>query len=330
MEYARRALRAIVEWAMRHPTEAILLVIFIARLFATTVQSGWVGVLFRFGRARRVIEPGFRWLIPGLEHVRKIHSKAITQVLPAQRIAIADGLVYDVGASLVYRVRDPMKAMIEIDDVTAGCATAGALAVWDVLRERRHDELRDRELLDEALTRNVRARIAIWGLDVDRAGFTTIAPTAKTIRLTQLEPLVFERALAMGALTAGGLSTVEALLLLGSDRKITSHAHARYRDRALRRPPPTIAARRIAEKLSEEEAAFVEEEIDALLSDEFMVTTAAEEALEKRGRVIVARLRERLRRVGDLEAAVRAEELIKRIEKAEKQKETEQAEEETE
>jgi regulator of protease activity HflC (stomatin/prohibitin superfamily) len=306
---------AIVDWVEAHPMEAVLLALFAVRQFGTTVQSGWVGVLFRFGRARQVIGPGFRLLIPGFEHVRKIHSKAITQELAPQRIVTVDGLVYDVAAVVVYRVLDPMSAMIQVDDTNSGCATLGAIAVWEVMRDCTHEGLRDRERLDTELTSNVRRRIGGWGLSLERAGLTTIAPTGKTVQLTQIEPFVRERSEIAWDLESGGLTKTEALLLLGSHRKLASHAHARYLKAPRRHRSGGIILRRLAERISEEEAAAVDEEIDAFFSDDYIDRGVAEKALAKRGGVILPRLRERLRRVGDPMTKAWAERLADRIQK---------------
>ena len=288
-------------WAKRNPVQAFLVALVIVRAFGSTVQTGWHGVLYRFGRARRVLEPGFRWLIPGFERVAKVRSKAITLDLPPQRIAIADGLVYDVSASLVYRVRDPIAALIEIDDLTQGCETLVAIAMYESLGGRTRDTVRDRSGLDDELTRLCRTRLARWGLDVDRAGFTNIAPTVETLRLTQLELKTRERASVTARMGAEGLSMAEALFLLGSDRRLVSHSEARYR--RLSRPSGTVVeiAPRTRARLNMEERDEVQDEIRLAVSDDWADQLQGQKQIVKRGRAALPLLRERLRRTGDEE-----------------------------
>ncbi len=228
----------LLEQVKRQPIVTALVVLSFIRLFGTTIYSGWKGVLFRFGRARRVLEPGFVPLLPVVHIVRKTRVRSITLDLREQRVMTSDGLVYDVDVNLVYRVRDPMKALIEVDDIKRGCATILALVTQDVLRQQTRATITERTSLAEELTTRAQARLDDWGIEVDRAGFTSIAPTIETLRLTQLAPLVRERAAALGMLRgveATG-STAYALALVGSDRNLRSHAYARYRvRRAIRR-----------------------------------------------------------------------------------------------
>ncbi len=310
-------LQGLFSWARRNPMEALFLALILSRLFAATVQSGWSGVLYRFGRARRVLEPGWHWLIPAVETVAKVRSRAITLDLPPQRIAAADGLVYDVSASLVYRVRDPMAALIEIDDVTDGCETVVALALYEVLGQRTRESMRDREGADAEFTRLARERLARWGLEVDRAGVTNIAPTPETLRVTQIGLLARERATAVALLAGAGLSMAESLFLVGSERRLASRSQARIRERARRRRPAS-ALDRVRVRLTMAERAVVEEEMDQLLSDDWGDESLGEEALRKRGRPIFPLLRDRMRRTGDAERRRRVESLMRAMEAAER------------
>ncbi len=308
------ALKGVFAWARRSPMEALVLAFLLSRLFATTVHSGWTGVLYRFGRARRVLQPGWHWLIPAVETVVKLRSRAITLDLPPQRIAAADGLVYDASASLVYRVRDPMAALIEIDDVTDGCETAVALALYEVLGRRTQESMRDREGIDGEFTRLAAGRLARWGIEVDRAGVTNIAPTIETLRVTQIGLLARERATAVALLAGAGLSVAESLVLVGSERRLVSHAQARVRERARRRAPAS-ALGRVRVRMAMGERAAAEEEMEMLLSDDWGDASLGEKALRGRGRAVIPLLRARARRVGDPERRGRLEGLERAIER---------------
>jgi hypothetical protein len=108
------------ERVKRRPGEAIALAIAFLRLFSTTVRSGHAGVLFHFGRARRVLEPGFHWLIPVVQRVRKLPARAVTSNLALQRIETAGGLVYEADANVVWQAVDPLRTLVEIADARRG------------------------------------------------------------------------------------------------------------------------------------------------------------------------------------------------------------------
>jgi regulator of protease activity HflC (stomatin/prohibitin superfamily) len=222
-----------------HPIAMALIVLAILRLFGTTVQTGWKGVLFRFGRIRKELEPGFHPLIPIVHRVRKVQVRSATLHLAKQRITTADGLVYDVQANLVYHVADPKAALVEIVDVRQGIDAALTLIVQDLLQTKQRAELVERKGFDEEFAARAKVRLERWGVAVEQAGFVSIAPTAKTLRLTQLRQLVTERHGILERYLAEGLSALIAAALLGTDRQPLGHSAARYRKRgrevALRR-----------------------------------------------------------------------------------------------
>jgi regulator of protease activity HflC (stomatin/prohibitin superfamily) len=215
-----------------NPVQTAIVVVVIARTFGTTIQTGWKGVLFSFGRVRKELEPGFHPLIPFVQRVRKIPTRSITMHLPMQRITTADGLVYDVQVNLVYRIVDPSKAMVQIDNIRQGCETVLPVIIQDLLGAQSRGQLQERKALDAELTVRAEAKLQRWGATVEQAGFMNIAPTSKTLRLTQLGLLARERERMWRRYRDAGLSPDLAVALLGADRKASAHSTARYRARS--------------------------------------------------------------------------------------------------
>ncbi len=60
----------------RHPWAVAVALYGLARAFGVMIQSGQRGVLFRWGKAVKELEPGFHWLIP-LVHAVKNDARAI-------------------------------------------------------------------------------------------------------------------------------------------------------------------------------------------------------------------------------------------------------------
>ncbi|HZT79888.1 MAG TPA: SPFH domain-containing protein [Gemmataceae bacterium] len=220
-----------VDYVKRHPVETAIVVLTIVRLFGTTVQTGWKGVLFRFGRVRQELEPGFHWLIPIVHKVRKVPVRSVTLHLAKQRITTADGLVYEVQANLVYHLADPKAALVEVADVRQGIEAVVPLIVKDLLEGKTRAELVERKGFDEELAARADARLRRWGVAVEQAGFVSIAPTAKTLRLTQLRQRTAERERAVLSYLAAGLSPTVAAALLGADRRPIARSAAHYKTR---------------------------------------------------------------------------------------------------
>lgn len=190
------------------------------RAAGRTVQSGNTGLKFSFGRAVRVVEPGFHLLVPFLQVIRTLPTRSRTLDLPSQRVTTLDGLVYDVDANLVYRVVDVRKALIEIDELERGMLQVLGLAVQEVLRARGRAELYASAALDGELSGLMAARLAMWGVEVERAGFPTIHPSRETVRVTQLAALGAERRGALSRLRASGTSETSGLALLGLPTRV--------------------------------------------------------------------------------------------------------------
>jgi regulator of protease activity HflC (stomatin/prohibitin superfamily) len=224
-----RVFEIIFDYARRHPVETAIAILAFVRLFGTTVDSGSKGVLFVFGRVKKELEPGFHPLIPVVYAVRKTPVRSITLDLPKQRLTTADGLVYDVQANLVYRIALPAVSMVEVKDVRKGIETVVPLIVQDLLRSRTRATLAARVGLEEEFTARAEEMLRRWGVTVEQAGFKSIAPTKKTLRLTQLALLVAERDRAMQDFLRAGVPAEVALTLLGADRHLIGHAAARYR-----------------------------------------------------------------------------------------------------
>ena len=212
----------VVEENRREALYAVGITVYaVIRAAGRTVQSGNRGLKFSFGRATRVLEPGFYPLIPFLQIVRVLPSRQRTLDLPRQRVTTLDGLVFDVDANLVYRITDVRKALIEIDDLEKGMLQMLGLAVQQVLCARGRDEMYTSEELDATLSENMAGRLAPWGVEVERAGFTSIRPTDRTLRVTQLATRMAERVGNLQRLERLNLRRGHALVLLGQPSRIT-------------------------------------------------------------------------------------------------------------
>jgi regulator of protease activity HflC (stomatin/prohibitin superfamily) len=225
----------VVIYSREHPVTVFLALLAFIRTFGTTVQTGWAGVLFSFGRAKKVLEPGFHPLIPIFQRVRQTPIRSVTLNLPVQRVTTGDGLVYEVDSTLVYRVEDPILALTGIDDVKKGCLTIMPLLVHDLMREHTRENLSARAELDAELMARARKALSRWGLAVEQAGLSSIAPTAHTALLTQLPARIAERARLLDAFAEQEVGRSLSIALIAPGAVPMSRARARARERARRR-----------------------------------------------------------------------------------------------
>ena len=147
--------QAAIRFATENPDAVIGgligLVSAIIRATGALVESGHAGLLFSFGRAKKVVSPGFQLLIPFLQIVRIMPVRSQTINLAAQQVTTLDGLVYDVDSILVYRISDVRKAFIEIDDLKKGMIQTLGLSVQEVLCTLERHSLKVSDSLNDTL-----------------------------------------------------------------------------------------------------------------------------------------------------------------------------------
>ena len=231
--YSAQAMRWLNEFLLdqwkAHRSELIYagvaLVWTLVRAMGKTVVSGQTGLKFSFGRATREVGPGFYPLIPFLQVIRTVPTRSRTLDLPSQRVTTDDGLVFDVDANLVYRVVDVRRALIEIDHLERGMLQVLALSVQELLRHRSRAKLYASAELDRELSQRMARQIAVWGVEVEHAGFPSLRPSPETLRVTQMASLGGERRSALGSLVRGDAGTRAGLALLGSPTRIQTRTH---------------------------------------------------------------------------------------------------------
>ena len=233
----------ILRQVQQHPWAVAVALYGVARSFGIMIQSGQRGVLFRWGKAVKELEPGFHWLIPVVHAVKTTPVRSVTIHLPGQKVMTVEGLVYDVSVSVVYRVEDATRALTLVDHVDAGCRAAIPLIVAEVLRVRDQAQLVERVSLDRELSERMTAWIARWGLVVEQAGFTTIAPNKGVLQTTQLRSRTRERARALRDLIEGGLDPETALVMIGTERQPVAKSSRTYHIRTRPRGQATRVRR---------------------------------------------------------------------------------------
>jgi hypothetical protein len=127
------------------------------------------------------------------------------------------------------------------------CRAAIPIVVTEVLRRRDRAQLVDRVLLDRELTERIHTWVARWGLVIEQAGFTSIAPNKSVLRTTQLRPRTMERARALCLMIDSGLDPESALVMIGSERHPVAKTSRRYHAET-RRPGRTTGTLRKKQK----------------------------------------------------------------------------------
>ncbi len=116
------------------------------------------GVVFRLGRIIEPKGPGLRWIIPGVDKMIKISLRVITLDVPSQDVITRDNVSVKVNAVVYFRVVDPVKAVIQVENYlyatsqlsqTTLRSVLGQVELDDLLSEREKLNIRLQEVLDK-------------------------------------------------------------------------------------------------------------------------------------------------------------------------------------
>jgi regulator of protease activity HflC (stomatin/prohibitin superfamily) len=125
------------------------------------------GVIFRLGRIAATKGPGFQWIIPLVDRMVRISTRIITADVPPQDVITRDNVSINVNAVLYFRVMDPVKAVIEVENYLYATSQIAQTTLRSVLGQSELDELlASREKINAHLQEIIDAQTDPWGVKV--------------------------------------------------------------------------------------------------------------------------------------------------------------------
>ncbi|WP_067825591.1 slipin family protein [Actinomadura kijaniata] len=142
------------------------------------VQQYERGIVFRFGQVRRgdqlrpgaVREPGLTAIIPFVERMQKVNQQVITMNVPAQEGITQDNVSVRVDAVVYFRVIDPVKAIVNVQNYGVAVSQIGQTSLRSVIGQTDMQELLgERKKINDRL-RTIMDEItdAPWGIRIER------------------------------------------------------------------------------------------------------------------------------------------------------------------
>ncbi len=125
------------------------------------------GVVFRLGRIVAPKGPGFKWIIPMVDKMVKISLRIITMDVPPQDIITKDNVSVKVNAVVYFRVIDPVKAVIQVENYLYATSQLSQTTLRSILGQVELDELlAERETLNVKLQEVLDKQTDPWGIKV--------------------------------------------------------------------------------------------------------------------------------------------------------------------
>ena len=125
------------------------------------------GVVFQLGRFWRVKGPGLVLLVPGIQQMVRIGLRVVVMDVPSQDVISRDNVTLKVNAVLYFRVVDPEKAVIQVENFLAATSQLAQTTLRAVLGKHALDEmLSERERLNLDLQKILDSQTDAWGIKV--------------------------------------------------------------------------------------------------------------------------------------------------------------------
>jgi regulator of protease activity HflC (stomatin/prohibitin superfamily) len=164
------------------PVLAVLIVIGLGLLIYASAAIKIVsqyekGLIERFGRFQRMVDPGLRFIVPFIERIRRVDMREQVVDVPPQDVITADNVVVTVDAVVYYQATDPVKLKYNVANFILAATklaqtnlrnVVGDLSLDEALTSRERINTQLREILDEATD--------VWGTKVVRVEIQRIDP----------------------------------------------------------------------------------------------------------------------------------------------------------
>ncbi len=125
------------------------------------------GVIFRLGRFAGIRGPGLFLIIPIIDKMVKIDLRILTLDVPAQEVITKDNIPITVDAVLYFKVSDPQKAIIEVENYMMATSQISQTSLRGVVGASDLDELlAEREKLNRKLHEIIDRATDPWGIKV--------------------------------------------------------------------------------------------------------------------------------------------------------------------
>jgi regulator of protease activity HflC (stomatin/prohibitin superfamily) len=154
---------------------AVIVILVVLLVIAATVAGSSVrvlreyerGVVFRLGRLMDQRGPGVILLAPGIDRMVKISLRTITLKVPPQEIITRDNVPARVTAVAYYKVVDPNRAVVEVQNFGEATLQVAQTTLRSVLGGADLDTLlAERDSLNDNLQHIIDAHTEPWGIKV--------------------------------------------------------------------------------------------------------------------------------------------------------------------
>ena len=151
------------------------------------------GVIFFLGRFQRVKGPGLIIVVPGIQQMVRVDLRTLVYDVPTQDVISRDNVSVKVSAVIYFRVIDPERAIINVEDFFEATSQLAQTTLRSILGQHELDEmLAQRDKLNQGIQVLLDEQTESWGIkvinveikhiDIDESMIRAIAKQAEAER----------------------------------------------------------------------------------------------------------------------------------------------------
>ena len=152
------------------PVVTIVIVIFAIIILSNAIKvlrEYERGVVFRLGRLIRAKGPGIIFLIPIVDRMVRVSLRTVVLDVPPQDVITQDNVSIKVNAVVYFRVIDPQKAIVQVENFLAATSQISQTTLRSVLGQSELDDLlSQRDKINHKLQQIIDANTEPWGVKV--------------------------------------------------------------------------------------------------------------------------------------------------------------------
>lgn len=139
----------------------------ILSMFLKVIREYERGILLAFGKYAGIRKPGLNLVIPLYHRLIPIDLRVLTMDVPKQEIMTKDNVPVKINALVYFKIKDPKKAFLEVEDYVYAVSKYGQTSLRNVCGEATLDELlSERKKIADKLRLIVDEATDAWGIDV--------------------------------------------------------------------------------------------------------------------------------------------------------------------
>jgi regulator of protease activity HflC (stomatin/prohibitin superfamily) len=177
-----------MESLLTYATIAVLLIALLSQMFKI-LKEYERGVVFFLGRFQVVKGPGLIILIPGIQKMVRVDLRVLVLDVPTQDVISRDNVSVKVNAVIYFRVVDPEKAIIRVENFFEATSQLSQTTLRSVLGQHELDDmLAERDKLNDDIQNLLDQRTDNWGIKVANVEIKHVDLDESMIRAIAQQP----------------------------------------------------------------------------------------------------------------------------------------------